>query len=620
MTRWRGTLGAIVADGGTTFRVWAPKPSRVELYLVAEGGAPRTLPMEREGEYWVTHAPGVGAGARYGFLLDGSGPYPDPCSRRQPEGVHALSEVVDPWSFPWQDDSWEPPPPSELVIYECHVGTFTPEGTFAAARAKLPYLRDLGVTAIELMPVASFDGRWNWGYDGVALFAPFEGYGGPEELRAFVDEAHRLGLAVLLDVVYNHFGPAGNYTGMFSDRYLNPSHETPWGAAVNFDGAGSEHVRRFVLENLLHWHHEYHVDGYRFDATHAIVDDSPKHILAEAAETLAREARNGRRPYLIAETNENDVRYLKPAADGGYGLDAVWADDFHHALVTAHDESRDGYLGGYTGSAVEIARTVQQGFLYEGQRDPSAGKPRGTPARKQPPYQFVYCIQNHDQVGNRAFGERWSVRFSRTNVRAATLFLLLLPQTPLIFQGQEFGATTPFLYFTDHAPELGRLVTEGRRREFSRFVAFAHPELRDRIPDPQDERTFLRSKLDWSEAEVGIGALELLYHRRLLELRRSDPVLRAARTAVAPIEAWADDGVVIVHIRTDAGERAICLNLRDRYRIELPGRGEWVVRFHSNDERFGGNGVAPTIDPSSRRLMLPAECAAFLVPAAHGGA
>ncbi len=619
MTRWRGTLGAIVADGGTTFRVWAPKPGRVELYLAAEG-EPRTLPMEREGEYWVAHVPGIGAGARYGFLLDGEGPFPDPCSRRQPEGVHALSEVVDPQRFQWHDDAWEPPPPSELVIYECHVGTFTPEGTFAAARAKLPYLRDLGVTAVELMPVAAFDGRWNWGYDGVALYAPFEGYGGPDELRTFVDEAHQLGLAVLLDVVYNHFGPAGNYTGKYSDWYLNPRHATPWGPAVNFDGPGAEHVRRFVLENLLHWHHEYHIDGFRFDATHAIVDESPKHILAEAAEVLAQEARTARRPYLIAETNENDVRYLKPRREGGYELDAVWADDFHHALVTAHDESRDGYLGGYTGSAVEIARTVQQGFLYEGQRDPSAGRPRGTPARKQPPYQFVYCIQNHDQVGNRAFGERWSVRFSRTNVRAAALLLLLLPQTPLIFQGQEFGATTPFLYFTDHEPELGKLVTEGRRREFSRFVAFSQAELRDLIPDPQDERTFLRSKLDWSEAETGIGVLDLRYYRRLLELRRSDPVLRAARTSIAPMEAWADDGVVVVHVRTGAGERAICLNLRERYRIDLPGRSEWVVRFHSNDERYGGNGVAPTIDPASRRLMLPAECAAFLAPAAHPGA
>ncbi|MGI8926806.1 MAG: malto-oligosyltrehalose trehalohydrolase, partial [Tepidiformaceae bacterium] len=500
---WGATLGAIPGPSGVSFRVWAPRPRSLELVLRGPAGERRLTP-ERDGEYAVAFVPALESGARYGYLIDGEGPFPDPCSRSQPDGVHGLSEVTAPGAFAGRTRAFAPPALSELVIYECHIGTLTTAGTFDAAIAELPRLRGLGVTAIELMPVASFPGRWNWGYDGVALFAPAAVYGGPDGLRRLVDAAHEAGLAVLLDVVYNHFGPDGNYLGLYSDRYLTDLHQTPWGAAVNYDDAASAEVRRFVRENMLMWVHEYRIDGFRLDATNAIIDASPLHILAELRDALG-DGWGGTPPILIAETDENDVRYLRPPDEGGFGFDAVWADDFHHALRVLLGGAREGYYASYGGSAAELARTVAQGFLYEGQVDPVLGEPRGTPARDRPWRQFVYCIQNHDQVGNRALGDRLSKTVSPANFRVAMLLLLLLPQTPLLFQGQEYAASTPFLYFTDHEPGLGRRVTEGRRTEFAAFAAFSDPRARERIPDPQAAETFLRSKLDPAEATNDAG-------------------------------------------------------------------------------------------------------------------
>ncbi|MGN6673582.1 MAG: alpha-amylase family glycosyl hydrolase, partial [Thermomicrobiales bacterium] len=332
-TVWQPTLGAIVGSAGTEFRVWAPRPRRVDLVLHLPAGD-RVVPTTQEGEYRVARVADAGPGVRYRYRLDGDGPFPDPCSRSQPEGVHGPSEVVDPGQFRWTDGGWTPPAPADLVIYECHIGTFTPAGTFDAAIGQLGRLRDLGVNAIELLPVSSWPGRWNWGYDGVALFAPPAPYGGPAGLRRFVDAAHRAELAVLLDVVYNHFGPDGNYTGLYSAHYLTKKHHNLWGDAVNYDDTGSTDVRRFVIENISHWLHEYHVDGFRFDATFAIVDISPRHILAEIADTLAASRRTAARPILIAETHENDPRYVRPTDVGGFDFDAVWADDFHHIVRT----------------------------------------------------------------------------------------------------------------------------------------------------------------------------------------------------------------------------------------------------------------------------------------------
>jgi maltooligosyltrehalose trehalohydrolase len=592
------TLGAIVGDEGTTFRVWASRPERVELVLHLPGGD-RVVPTERDGDYRVARVAEAGAGTRYRYRLDGEGPFPDPCSRSQPEGIHGPSEVVDPGVFAWSDAGWEPPAPADLVIYECHIGTLTPEGTFDAAIGQLARVRDLGVNAIEIMPVSSCPGRWNWGYDGVAHFAPFAPYGGPEGLRRLVDAAHGSGLAVIMDVVYNHFGPDGNYTGLYSDRYATEKHHTPWGAALNYDDAGCEGMRRFVLENLLHFVHEYHIDGFRLDATFAMVDTGPKHILAEIADTLAERSRLPQRPYLIAETDEHDEKYLRPTNEGGHGFDAVWADDFHHAVRTIIQPERQGYLAKYAGNAEELARTIAQGFLHETE---GAKRDRPWPG-------YLYCIQNHDQIGNRAFGQRLNVTGPHNDFLAASLLFLLLPQMPMLFQGQEFLASTPFMYFTDHNEELGRLVTEGRRKEFSGFAQFSDPAVRERIPDPQEPRTFQRSQLILDEAEYGAGLLTQDLYREALRLRATDPVLVAARRERVPLRATAREKAVLVEMETGAGLRLLAVNFGDEVAFPHRGGEQLTTLLHTGEPRFGGNAVAPTVEDG--RIVVPAHSAAF---------
>ena len=610
---WQPRLGAIASPDGVAFRVWAPEPESLELQLEGPGGE-RTLPMQPEGEYWTAFVPGIGHGQRYRFRLDGGDAFPDPCSRFQPEGVHGPSEVVDPARYTREHDRFARPHIADLVIYEAHMGTLTPGGTFDAAIEQLPRLRELGINALEIMPVAAFPGRWNWGYDGVAPFAPVSVYGGPDGLRRLVDAAHAHGIAVILDVVYNHFGPDGNYTGLYSSRYTTSRHHTPWGDAINYDDSGSEYVREFVTENLLHWFHEYHVDGFRLDATHAIFDDSPEHILAEIRRVTAAYPRDGMAPWIIAETGENNVRYFQPLDEGGYGHDAVWTDDFHHAIRTLMRREDDGYFMSYAGTAEELARTIQQGFLYEGQHDPYAKRPRGTPAREQPWYQFTYCIQNHDQVGNRAFGDRLTMSIARDDYLAASLLLLLLPQMPLLFQCQEFHASAPFLYFTDHHDELGRLVTEGRRQEFADFRTFNDPALRERIPDPQAPLTFEMSRPDLREAETGLGALCQDFYRELIALRHADPVLGAARRERVPLTASATGHAVLVDIPAAGSHLCIAANFGDQVELQLPAPGFAIV-LHSQEPRWGGNARAPVVDGD--RLTVPPHTAAFLRPRAN---
>jgi maltooligosyltrehalose trehalohydrolase len=506
-------------NGGTMFRVWAPRASLVEVELYGANGA-KHIPLEpRAGGYYVGAAERAGPGDRYRYRLDRGQAYPDPASRFQPEGVHGPSEIVDPRAFVWTDQGWEGLDRRQLSIYELHVGTFSPRGTFDGLIPELPELASLGLTAIELMPVAEFPGRWNWGYDGVDLFAPASVYGGPEALRRLVDAAHRVGLGVLLDVVYNHLGPDGNYLRQFSTDYFTDRHQTPWGEAVNYDGPNSGPVRAFVLENVSRWLDEFHLDGLRLDATHAIVDQSPRHLLAEIAEVAHRRPRPA---LVIAEDHRNLVRLIDRPPDG-YGLDGVWADDFHHVLRTFLTGEFEGYFADYSGRLADLAATIEGGFLFQGQARQAKRVARGTPVTSQPSSAFVFCTENHDQVGNRALGERLAHLTDPARYALATALLLCSPETVLLFQGQEFAASTPFLYFTDHHLELGRLVTAGRRREFAHFSAFSDPARRERIPDPQVEATFARSRLDLGERakQAEIYAT----YRRLLRLRRDDPVL-----------------------------------------------------------------------------------------------
>jgi maltooligosyltrehalose trehalohydrolase len=467
----------------------------------------------------------VSPGDLYAYVLDGEGPFPDPASRFQPQGVHGPSAIVDPRSFEWSDDTWRGLPLEKAVVYELHVGTFTKAGTFTAAAERLPYLANLGITVVELMPLADFPGSRNWGYDGVSLFAPSRAHGAPDDLRRLVDTAHRLGLAVLLDVVYNHFGPDGAYGTLFSPFYLSTRHRTPWGAAMNLDGEGAEHVREFFIENALHWLHEYHFDGLRLDATHGLIDDSPRHFVTELVARV-RASLAPRRVLFFLEDERNLATIVRPSADGGWGVDAVWADDFHHQARRLAAGDRDGYYEDFTGTVADLATTIRQGWFYRGQFSVHHGARRGTDPSGIPLYRMVVCLQNHDQIGNRPFGQRLNHQIEPALFRALSALLLFVPETPLLFMGQEWAASSRFLYFTDHHTDLGRLVTKGRREEFSRFEAFADPVTRARIPDPQASSTFEDSRLVWDERNQPPHAGVLELHRELLRLRRTEPALQ----------------------------------------------------------------------------------------------
>ncbi|MBV9774877.1 MAG: glycogen debranching protein GlgX [Gemmatimonadetes bacterium] len=592
-------VGARIEGAEVEFRVWAPGHQRVDVVVYgSRGESVYTMGSEGEG-YFAARVSGIGAGARYRYRLDGGDAFPDPASRSQPEGVHGPSEVVDPAAFAWSDEEWRGIPLEEMVIYEVHVGTVTPEGTFDALVGRLDDVAELGVTALEIMPVAEFSGERGWGYDGVDLFAPFHAYGGPEGLRRLVDAAHARGLAVVLDVVYNHFGPEGNYLPAFtSGKIFTERHHTPWGAGINYDGEGSAAVREFVVQNALHWAHEYHVDGLRLDATHAILDDSPTHLLTELATRVRRSLPEGRHFVLMAEDERNERRLVTPVEEGGVGIDAVWADDFHHQVRRGAAGDSEGYFADYTGTAVDLAGTLVRGWFYEGQRSANRGEPRGTPSAGIPPQRFVHCIQNHDQVGNRAMGDRLSDGVPLPVYRAASALLLLSPYTPLLWMGQEWAATTPFLYFTDHPEELGKLVTEGRRSEFGHFSAFADPEMRERIPDPQAPATFERSKLRWDERDRPPHSGVLALYRELLKLRREEPALRERGRDSFRALALGETGVALR--RQAAGGETLLLvaSLSGPLRVDTAAHGEtvapadggWELLLSTEEARFGGVG------------------------------
>ena len=587
--------GAIVTDEGVQYSVWAPERAKVEVRLCAEGGAEaRTIALIRDEDGYHHGLDSLGrSGDLYKLHLPGVGEFPDPASRAQSAGVHGPSCVVDPRTFVWTDAAWQRPPFRDLIIYELHLGTFSPEGTFRGAIAKLDYLAELGINAIELLPIADFPGGRGWGYEGVLVYAPAETYGSPDDLRALVDAAHARGIAVLLDVVYNHFGPAGNYTAKFSPWYFSPEDKTPWGNAVNFGHAHSSGVREFYRANIVYWMEDFHFDGFRLDATHAMIDASGRHILAELSELV--HARGG---YIIAEDARNEARLITSAAEGGYGFDGVWADDFHHivevGLIDASVYRRD-----FEGELAELVKALQQGWFYTGQILRRKGTPKGTPAHTLPPERFVFCISNHDQVGNRAFGERLNHLVTPAAYRAASALLLLAPYTPLLFMGQEWGASTPFQFFTDHEDELGRAIEKGRRAEFKE--AFARSHEKGEVPPCQAEETFLRSKLNWSEREAPEHAQTLALYRDLIRLRKTHAAFRPQSRELIRVAAL--EGQTLALRLGDGSEEWLLLcDLNGRGEASLHeeicelsgGRRDWERVLSTNETRFGGNGPART--------------------------
>ncbi|MGB0126778.1 MAG: malto-oligosyltrehalose trehalohydrolase [Rhodocyclaceae bacterium] len=564
-------FGCTLDAGGVRFRLWAPGAHAVALLL--DGQAPQS--MAAVGDGWFECANRLAqAGSRYRFRIDNRLDVPDPASRFNPEDVHGPSEVVDPLAFDWQDEPWRGRPWHEAVLYELHVGTFSPEGTFAGVERRLDDLAALGVTAIELMPIADFPGTRNWGYDGVLPYAPDAAYGRPEDLKRLVRAAHARGLMVFLDVVYNHFGPDGNYLHAYAPAFFNPERHTPWGAAINFDGPGSRTVRDFFIHNALYWLEEYRFDGLRLDAVHAIIDDSCPDILEELAAAVHAGPGKDRHVHLVLENPENTAHYLErdPISRAPMGYDAQWNDDIHHAFHVLLTGERDGYYGDYADRPIHhLGRCLAEGFAFQGEASAyHGGAPRGERSAHLPPTAFVSFLQNHDQVGNRAFGERLSELAMPERLRAMLEILLLAPAPPLLFMGEEWGTTKRFAFFCDFDGDLARAVTEGRRREFARFAQFAKPEARQAIPDPCAAATFAAAKLDWSEREQPPHREWLNLTGRLLDIRRRHvmPLLGSENRAFGN---WRTIGASGLRVCWQlAGEAELCLaaNLGD---LPLPG-------------------------------------------------
>lgn len=604
--------GPVLHDDGTvTFRLWAPYRQHVD--LLRDGHEP--VAMQPSGRGWhSTRVPGT-AGDRYGFSLDGSDQLPDPATQRQPDGVHAASVVVDRTAFVWSEGEsrWRPPPLSSAVIYELHVGTFTPEGTFDAAVSRLAGLRELGITHVEVMPVAAFNGTHGWGYDGVCWYAVHEPYGGPQAFARFVDACHRHDLSVILDVVYNHFGPSGSYHSEFGP-YVTDRYSTPWGSAINFDHEGADAVRAFVVDNAMMWLADFHVDGLRLDAVHALHDGSATPILRELSSAVDRLSEQVGRPLvLIAESDQQDPRTVLPRPAGGMGLTAQWLDDLHHAIHVTVTGERDGYYGDYEGLP-EVAAAYARGFVFDGRWSDHRQRTVGTPL---PPTvsgrRLVACIQNHDQIGNRPHGRRLTVLVDDDRVRFAIGLLCIAPTVPMLFMGEEHGATTPFMFFSSHSePALAEAVRTGRREEFSAFAGFGS----DEIPDPQDPTVLARSTLDWSDAGTSEGQARRRLWTDVLRLRRTTPALatgdrrmiRQLLTESRQMAVLRDDpaGAAPVVIVANASQDAADVN------FALPG--DWRVCWASNDATYGGPGTAVDVECSDLdvRCGVPPWCVAVL--------
>jgi maltooligosyltrehalose trehalohydrolase len=605
-----------LGEGRTHFRVWAPA-SR-EVHIVIDNGGATSLSAEPNGYFSGVIAAGVGT--RYQFELDsGDRPYPDPASRYQPEGPHGWSEVVDSRAFTWTDQAWRGVALENQVLYEMHIGTFTPEGTWAAAERELPELADLGVTTIEIMPVADFPGRFGWGYDGVNLWAPTRLYGRPDALRQFVDRAHGLGLGVMLDVVYNHLGPSGNYLRAFSEAYFTNRYENEWGDSINFDGLDAAPVREYFVANARYWIDEFHFDGFRLDATQQIFDDSAEHILAVIGAAV-RDAARGRSTVIVAENERQDARIVRPQPEGGFGLDGLWNEDFHHSAIVALTGRAEGYYSDTRGEPQEFISAAKFGYLFQGQHYHWQRHPRGTPCWGLRPAQFVNFLQNHDQVANSARGLRPNEFTSPGRWRAMTALLLLLPGTPMLFQGQEFSSSAPFLYFADHEPDLAASIRIGRAEFLLQFPSTVDFEAKALLDDPADPQTFTRCKLDFTERIAHAPIYQL--HRDLLKLRHEETFRRQVPGGV-------DGSVLAPHafalrFFTDdhAADRLLIVNLGALIRRESiadplvapPAGTDWALKWSSEDPAYGGCGTAELwpddhwhIPPESAVVLGPAQ-------------
>jgi malto-oligosyltrehalose trehalohydrolase len=577
------------ADGTVRFRLWAPAMKRVGLELAGEAGVVPMAPQAGGWHEWTTK--NAAGGTRYRFVLPDGMRVPDPASRYQPEDVHGPSEVVNPAAWSWNDAGWSNRPWDEAVIYELHIGAFTSEGTFRAAIEKLDHLCRLGVTALEIMPIAEFPGRKNWGYDCVMPYAPDASYGRPEDFKALVEAAHTRGLMILLDVVYNHFGPEGNYLPLYAPSFFTSRHKTPWGAGLNFDGPESRPVRDFIVQNAIYWTRQFHIDGLRLDAVHAILDDSPRHILEELAESVY--AASGKRPvHLILENEENQARWLERERPGQPRLyTAQWNDDAHHVLHTAATGEDKGYYQDYRGETVMLGRALAQGFAFQGELMTYRGTPRGEACAQLPPSAFIAFLQNHDQIGNRALGDRIRAE-SPAALRAAAAVYLLLPQVPMLFMGEEWGATSPFPFFCDFGPELAEAVRQGRREEFARFPEFQDPTQRESIPDPQAEETFASSKLIWDEISRPEHREWLDWYQRILARRRESIVPLSGRIRCGgAFDVLGNEAIVVRWALDDGRKLVLAANLSAAPVRELPSpegeliweesgpAGAWSVRW-----------------------------------------
>ena len=600
-------------------RVWAPECRLVELVTKDDSGAAIDSPLDSEGNgYFSSFIQNVLPGTKYRFRLDNGDAFPDPASRFQPEGPHGPSVMIDPTTFVWHDDGWQGIHLADQVLYELHVGTFTREGTFAAAIDRLGDLSDVGVTTIEVMPVGEFPGRFGWGYDGVNLFAPSHLYGTPDDFRAFVDAAHQTGLGVILDVVYNHLGPDGNYLPRFSSRYLSGK-RTEWGDALNFDGEDSAPVREFFTTNARYWIEEFHLDGLRLDATQQIFDQSSPHIIADVAAAV-RAAAGDKATIVVGENEPQDVMLLRPREEGGCALDGLWNDDFHHSAWVAATGRAEAYYCGYHGSPQEFISAAKYGFLFQGEWYAWQHDRRGTPALDVSPERLIVFTQNHDQVANTARGHRVHRETSPARCRALAALLLLPPQTPMLFQGQEFAASSPFLYFADHKPELARLVRQGRAEFVSQFASIGSEPAEARVPDPSDIETFRRCKLDWSERSSHREAVAL--HRDLIRLRREDATLSRRTAGQLDGAVLADHAFALRFFGVGGDDRLLIVNLGPRLRPETipepllapPANRCWTMCFSTESPEYGGWGT-PHVETERHGWWIPAESAVLLRPA-----